>query len=128
MPTATEETGNVSISSFCFWMARTEMQRSQQGLLQQLIFEIFSHEPGLIPEACSDRWSMAEARNMTSKKPWHPRGPRTPLSKLKHRLTRKTCVFIDGLDEYVGDHFELISIIQDLTDTKNLKICASSRP
>ena len=61
-------------------------------------------------------------------KPWHPRELRTALCKLKHVLSRKTCLFIDGLDEYVGDHVELIEIIRDLSDTKNIKLCVSSRP
>jgi hypothetical protein len=39
---------DVSMSGFYFWMAGTEMQRSQQGLLQQLLFELLSRDPTLI--------------------------------------------------------------------------------
>jgi hypothetical protein len=120
--------GDVSMSSFYFWMAGTEMQRSQQGLLQQFLFELLSRDPTLIPEVCPDRFGMAEVKTMIFNKPWHPRELRTALCKLKHVLSRKTRLFIDGLDEYVGDHVELIEIIRDLSDTKNIKLCVSSRP
>lgn len=117
------------MSDFYFWMAGTEMQSSQQGLLQQLLFKLLSSDPALILEVCSDRFDMAEAKTMIfKKKPWYPRELTTALCKLKHVLSRKTCLFIDGLDEYVGDHVELIEIIQDLSDTKNVKICVSSQP
>lgn len=38
------------------------------------------------------------------------------------------CFFIDGLDEYDGDHEDVIQLLHDLARGKNVKICASSRP
>lgn len=38
------------------------------------------------------------------------------------------CFFIDGLDEYKGDHNEIIDIMNGFTSTSSIKICFSSRP
>ena len=38
------------------------------------------------------------------------------------------CFFIDGLDEYRGDHRDLIAALCKLSSSENVKICASSRP
>lgn len=39
------------------------------------------------------------------------------------------CFFIDGLDEYEGDHFELLeSLLSIFESSSNIKLCLSSRP
>jgi hypothetical protein len=40
----------------------------------------------------------------------------------------KFCFFIDGLDEYVGRHSDLVRILDSLLNSGFIKICASSRP
>ncbi|KAF5521118.1 hypothetical protein CGCA056_v006528 [Colletotrichum aenigma] len=40
----------------------------------------------------------------------------------------RICFFIDGLDEYSGDQFELANDILRMGRSPNIKICASSRP
>ncbi|KAL9051904.1 MAG: hypothetical protein Q9162_005742 [Coniocarpon cinnabarinum] len=38
------------------------------------------------------------------------------------------CIFIDGLDEYHGDHVDIINVVFKLLECPSIKICASSRP
>ena len=38
------------------------------------------------------------------------------------------CFFIDGLDEYDGDHFDVINIVKRLSSSSAVKCCFSSRP
>ena len=38
------------------------------------------------------------------------------------------CMFIDGLDEFEGDHYAFVQLIKRLADQVHLKICLSSRP
>ncbi len=40
----------------------------------------------------------------------------------------RVCVFIDGLDKFVGDEDRLINTIQFLSHAPGTKVCASSRP
>ncbi|KAK4452678.1 hypothetical protein QBC34DRAFT_455598 [Podospora aff. communis PSN243] len=114
------------IASHYFWSAGTTMQKSKQGLLQTLLYEIFRQLPGLIETACIERW------------------PRTPenlshevwlLPELQRVLQRladldmevKFCFFIDGLDEFEGDHVDFCRSLLDLIKSPHIKLCVSSR-
>ncbi|KAH8705046.1 hypothetical protein BGW36DRAFT_456579 [Talaromyces proteolyticus] len=121
------------ISKFYFWIAGTELQKSQQGLLRQLLFEIFSGFPDLIPVMCSKRWESAGGSGSSLPLSWSHNEllevfNRFEDAKLQALSTSKIFFFIDGLDEYNGDHFELIRTIQTITKLKNVKLCVSSRP
>lgn len=117
------------LSNFYFWVNGTEMQRTLRGLLQQLLFGILNQCPDLIPYLCPDRLDRS-ARNWSQDTDW-------PLTKLQHAIkllpdakfgNTKFCLFIDGLDEYSGDHYELIQTIDNISKAGNIKLCLSSRP
>ena len=113
-------------ASFYFWIAGTGLQRSQRGLLRQLLFQILHAHPELIPDICPEFWAVRE----------HLHFPEWKLDHLTRALDRlkdisnstKICFFIDGLDEYDGYDFELIKIIKALAQVPNIKLCISSRP
>jgi hypothetical protein len=42
-------------------------------------------------------------------------------------VQQRFCLFINGLDEYHGDHRDVIKILKRLSDGKNFKLCVSSR-
>jgi hypothetical protein len=128
-----EWTGASSLvtASFYFWNAGTEMQKSQQGLLQSLLYEILSKCPDLIPTVCQSRWETKGVFTRSQHyRPWSV----AELTRAFERLqdwaspTRKFCFFIDGLDEYEGDHFELLDIMVNIAKSPHVKLCLSSRP
>lgn len=43
-------------------------------------------------------------------------------------LPLRLCLFIDGLDEYDGDHEEMAELFEELTCSPYVKLCVSSRP
>ena len=43
-------------------------------------------------------------------------------------LKKRFCFFIDGLDEYDGDHSEVVDLVQGFTRSTDIKVCLSSRP
>lgn len=45
-----------------------------------------------------------------------------------NRFQRRICAFIDGLDEYEGNLFDLSSVIAVLQQRTKLKLCIASRP
>ena len=124
-------------SSFHFWFSGSDLQKSQEGLLRSLLFEIFRQCPSVIPSACPERWEDGIAR------PWTRQELMQTLQRLKlHSPETKFCFFIDGLDEYqdrgrspdrgeqgsaafVDEIIETIAILSKLRD---VKICLSSRP
>jgi hypothetical protein len=110
-----------------FWNTGSYMQKSQRGLLQSLCYEILRQCPRLIPEVCHERWHQAR-RTWTFEE----------LMELVTRLSTrqldadgqplKYCFFIDGLDEYDGNHDDTIKILKQMARSDNIKLCLSSRP
>ena len=121
--------GTLVTASYFFWNSGTSMQMSQKGLLQSLLFQILSSYPALTNSLFPERW---EAHYLFGDDP----NPMTEL-ELRHAFTllkkvdpsiAKFCFFIDGLDEFHGDHSKLVDFIKDLSECPNLKLCVSSRP
>jgi hypothetical protein len=117
------------IASFFFWITGTEMQKSQEGLLQSLLYEVLKQCPSLIPSTFPSRWQLPDPYH-ENPDPWTRSELLEAFSRLKEYDLSSTrfCFFIDGLDEYEGDHTELNDVIRGLIDSANVKICLSSRP
>jgi hypothetical protein len=114
------------VAAFYFWRAGTELQCSQRGLLRQLLYEILRVSPetmsalGLIQSSSLSRpndisvWTLPRLREV--------------FARLKTTgLNAKLCLFIDGLDEYKGEHMDLVEILQSLASVPWIKLCISSR-
>jgi hypothetical protein len=115
------------IASHYFWCSGTTIQKSQQGLLQTLLFDIFRQCPDLIPVVCRERWS---SNCEDSGRPWEVSELHGALQGIseKQALGVKFCFFIDGLDEYEGDHLEFCSALKTLSTSAHIKLCLASRP
>ncbi|KAI3326110.1 hypothetical protein HD806DRAFT_520793 [Xylariaceae sp. AK1471] len=104
-----------------FWNAGTKMQKSHQGLLQTLLYQIIMAEHSLCDALCPDHcpetpWSMQELTTVFER-----------LSAAS-QTTSMLCFFIDGLDEYLGPEEAILKVVKSLSAAPNIKICASSRP
>lgn len=124
----------VVIASHYFWIAGTDMQKSQLGLLQELLLGILCQQPELIQHVCPTRCENGQSVATLRRKAWNIKELREALSLLATlrpsdpKLDVKFCLFIDGLDEYDGDHLDLCGDLLALTKSGKIKICASSRP
>lgn len=117
-----------AIVSHYFWITGTSMQKSQQGLLQTLLYEIFRQCPDLIEQTCVERWNSPQSGDS-----WSLVELREALQTFVARdhASLKLCFFIDGLDEYSGDHEDRIRLcrtLKGLAKSGNVKLCLSSRP
>ncbi|KAI1643517.1 uncharacterized protein F4817DRAFT_349558 [Daldinia loculata] len=113
-----------------FWSAGTPMQQSQEGLLRTLLFQILLECPSLVSQVFPEQY----------KRPLHhwevSRGLRWTTKELLDALISLPSVispdclfiFIDGLDEYSGEHGSLLEIIKSLAKVRNIKLCVASRP
>lgn len=133
------------IASFYFWNAGHSMQKSQEGLLRSLLFQILCQCPDLISVATPNRWH-DDATSHRYPKPWSKEELTEALNCALSRgpLPCRFCLFIDGLDEYAGDRAELMEVgrrphhrpdfsplleaLKTLASSEDVKICASSRP
>jgi len=117
------------IASHFFWCAGTDLQKSQAGLLQSLLFDALRGYPEIIPEVVGDRWTDGEM-SVRVNFPWaldELLACLYRLLKLKN-LPVRFCLFVDGLDEYHGDHEDLIEMLQNTAQANIIKLCVSSRP
>jgi hypothetical protein len=118
-------------ASFFFWNTGTEMQKSQEGLLQSILYEILRHEPELIPVVLPSRWQQ-DALYHQHPPPWGLEELNEALNLLiQAKPTACFCFFIDGLDEYSGDpnqQDQFAERILKLSESQAVKICVASRP
>ncbi|KAI6750710.1 hypothetical protein HG530_014606 [Fusarium avenaceum] len=118
------------IASHYFWISGTEMQKSWQGLIQTLLFDIFRQCPKLVDIVFNTTRSTKTDSPDSTMDPWSTTELRECLEQIKNQtdIPSKFCFFLDGLDEYDGEHLELCQDLSKLGQSPNIKICASSRP
>ena len=115
------------IAKYFFWNAGAPMQKSQQGLQQSLLREIFGQCPELVAVVCPPRWNRYHDIGAT----WSRRELSEAFRKLgqEQSLNFKFCFFVDGVDEYDGeDYTHVIDVLVNLNPSASIKICLSSRP
>lgn len=121
----------LAVAAHFFWIAGTPIQKSWQGLLQSLLFDVFHKHPSVIPLISPNRWAAAKAGQwQTAAEPWSVTELAAALRALASakNILLKMCFFIDGLDEYDSDHIKLCNILRDMASSPHIKMCLSSRP
>ena len=115
------------MASHFFWSQGTKEQRSQTGLFQTLLSQILVQCPQLMSFLPEERRRGSSA---PFKNPWSLSDLFECFSALSSAPLPSTriCIFVDGLDEYDGNHRELTEILKVLARSTDIKICASSRP
>ena len=115
-------------ASFYFWNSGAEIQMSQAGVLRSLLFQILNEYPNLLPIVLAERWEVASLFRF-NQSPFTVEELRVAFKRLAQNVQHyKICFFIDGLDEFDGDHMELVRLIAGITTCSNIKICVASRP
>ncbi|KAE9371246.1 hypothetical protein N431DRAFT_558808 [Stipitochalara longipes BDJ] len=124
----------LTIASFFFWNSGTPDQKSQNGLLRCLIFELLSRNRDLIPVVLPDQWhdEYVEPIDWQQDFHWTRDVLRRAFDNLQIQDQIRICLFIDGLDEYESDedraYEDIILFFTNLANSPKIKICLSSRP
>ncbi|KAK0735942.1 hypothetical protein B0T21DRAFT_365970 [Apiosordaria backusii] len=114
----------VILAAHYFTVYGTPIQRSLEGLLRSLIYSILRQEPSLIQKVAPRRY-----QNPGEQEPWKQSELESILRQLsEEQLHVRLCFFIDGLDEYAGDHLEICETLHKLSHSPFVKLCVSSRP
>jgi hypothetical protein len=116
-------------ASYYFWNSGTSMQKSQTGLLQSILYESLLQYEELIPQIFPYRWRSYDYFGDDL----HPFSKIELIKAFEALLKQdgilaKFCFFIDGLDEYDGDHAEIVKLFQKVAASSSVKMCLSSRP
>lgn len=128
---------NLFIASYFFWINGSYLQRSQEGLLRSIVFDILRQRPKLMKNVVHFVRSSTDT-TASSGQVEHSLFPAVwtfeklfEVFKIIMRDAENTdyfCFFIDGLDEYDGDLDVLITFIKTLQAFQNIKLCIASRP
>lgn len=124
---STDAGSTLITAGFCFWYNGTALQKTQEGLLQSLLYQALENHRELIPVVLKGSFDVS-----TNSLDVYWTLPR--LKAAFHELVAqkevplKICFLIDGLDEYVGEHSEIVEVFHNMAKFENVKTCVSSRP
>jgi hypothetical protein len=133
--------GNLPFSKagFFFWTSGSKEQRSQTGLLKYLLHQLLSENRTMMPNTFPNLWQRLQT--MTTKEriklsqalEWDTMELMSAFRSFVDAAVEysKICLFVDGLDEFDGDHHEMIRFFKNMGDGVHgdrVKICLSSRP
>ncbi|KAM0556074.1 hypothetical protein ACHAPJ_006062 [Fusarium lateritium] len=120
----------LSICSFFFWHLGTQEQRSQEGLSRAVLCQLLDAERSLIPPLLPRLWHDATKSSEITPSLPSKSELASAFAKISNglNLRRRFCFFIDGLDEYVGNHLDGVLFVQRLYKNSDIKVLVSSRP
>ncbi|RFN51453.1 vegetative incompatibility protein het-e-1 [Fusarium flagelliforme] len=117
----------LTVVSFHFWAVGSELQSSQEGLFRTLLVQLLRAHPEVIPMVAPLRWESLCLFNIDPRNFNQVELGDMFQKAIVHISTRaKLAIFIDGLDEFEGDCFALISLVRSCL-VSSVKICVSSR-
>lgn len=119
---------------YFFWIEGMPFQRSREGMLRSLLFDILRQAPGLIPSALPSQWDADDHDYHPSEELWDL-GELTQAFKnivSQKEEPVKVCLFVDGLDEFDARNpsvglKDLLNLTRDLGGFSGMKLCMSSR-
>lgn len=123
---------NFVVASFFFWnLGPIALQKSQEGLLRSLLYDVLRKAHALLPAVVSELYFEV----LRSREPEITEPTLAELVTWFRRLVRHTsaqfrlCLIIDGLDEYTGSCVDLIDLlITETSASPFVKLVVSSRP
>ena len=121
------------LTKFFFWNSGTAIQKSQKGMLRSISHQIIVQSPTSAPTLfpASETVQIASLSGPEGMdRYWTERKLVDALSRLVSvtNSSQCFCFFIDGLDEFGGDHDVLVELAEELAAAPHIKICVASRP
>ncbi|RFU24233.1 hypothetical protein B7463_g12099, partial [Scytalidium lignicola] len=127
----------VTKAGFFFWTSGSKEQRSQTGLLRYLIHQLLSSNREMMATAFPNLWQsllvMTTKERIKLSIDWTIPELMEGFNSLLNAALQHTniCLFIDGLDEFDGDHRGIINFFKSIGEgprSTRIKMCLSSRP
>lgn len=118
----------LQVAGFFFWNSGGTLQKTQSGLIRALLHQCLTTHRELIPVVFPDLATVPSDLLPTDY--WtESRLKDAFMTILKQKLVpMRICFFIDGLDEYTGNHAEMAEMLKFAASLPNIKVCVSSRP
>ena len=123
-------TKEIFTPTFFFWNAGSSLEKSTEGFLRSVLYQILKRFPALTPQAYDERSAFSSGQsNFGQTLAWTERRLLKAFHSLVGQVQKKCriCMFIDGLDEIDGESDAAIEVVKSMLST-DLKVCLSSRP
>ncbi|KAI1377629.1 hypothetical protein F4677DRAFT_42993 [Hypoxylon crocopeplum] len=119
--------------TFFFWNSGTIEQRSLLGIYRSILHQYLSKHPEkielILPHEYDSFYSRQAFRQDVPEIRWTIATLQNAFEILiESAAPRRLCLFIDGLDEYEGDHAAMAQFLMKIGTHEHVKICVSSRP
>ena len=121
---------NLLTPSFFFWKAGSALQKSVQGLLRSVAYQMLKNEPSLLEDLSISQCKYGY-QLLTEAQAWTTHRLLSILEIILNTAAARkvyVCFFLDGLDEYDGESDLLLDWIDTAAKKENVKMCISSRP
>lgn len=119
----------IAFARYFFWNSGVKLQMTQEGLLRTLLYQLVHEFDELAVTSFPERWEYYNRFEMYDTESMGLHELQKAIGALmRTNLDKRFVLLIDGLDEFVGDHADLVAFIQELSENTNVKICVSSRP
>ena len=136
--------GHWIIASYFFHDRGTMIQKSVEGFLYEILFQVLNQQRELFPlirpiftqwgPAGSDQsWDKHSSKSLAES--WNIEDMEKALMLIANKSTFETniCLFVDALDEHDGNHRELISVLKHFTQSAGnsffrVRLCLAGRP
>ncbi|KXJ86395.1 hypothetical protein Micbo1qcDRAFT_126350, partial [Microdochium bolleyi] len=116
------------LSAF-IWSSGIEIQRSMQGMLCTLVYQLLSIRKDLARLVADDQ--VVPLRHRRTPSDWSEAELQDVLSRLLHGTDHTVVILIDGLDEVIqddGSSERVLAWVRSMSRHKHVKVCVSSRP
>lgn len=106
----------VVVANFFFWNSGGDLQKSKAGLLRSLLHQCLTQQPLLAIKVFSERWRHFRSLVEKTDSSWNGEHSLPSLIRAFKRLgtqislQTRFCFFIDGLDEYNGNHEDVVNL------------------
>lgn len=125
------QSNQLIIATCFFWSSGTFLQKSQQGLLQTLLYQLLVECNDFPQELFPERFRLQILVPHTQGT-WSLGDLQAAMLNFVDHYSKTTSILflVDGLDEYQGSDFErqdICQLLRELAGLRCVKICASSR-
>ncbi|KAH8731831.1 hypothetical protein GQ44DRAFT_585662, partial [Phaeosphaeriaceae sp. PMI808] len=120
----------LNVAHFFFWKPGNARQRNIKGLVRALFYQLLMQSSDLIPLVLKDQWERAKALQRVMIDDSEAIKAFEQLIRIPATYqNRRFVFFIDGLDEFEGDHRGMIKRLLEWTRLApgDIKLCLSSR-
>ena len=123
------------ITGYFFHDRGTEMQKSIQGFLCEVLYQILRAYPASFSIVQSEYTQLVQSEVQSKKHRWSIERLRRALLAIgaESNVVFNCCLFVDALDEQEGKHRDLVMILKELAQSSHnsmfrLRLCLAGRP